>query len=338
MLGADFLTFWEIGRAVLEGRSPYSVDVSRYPPAAALLFAVFALIPYLPSFAAWCGISVVLYLHRLRRLRPGWQGLLWLGFTPFLFNLLTGQLDVIIWWAAMGLRPPRSASLVEAGDGKRICRLDRLVAEWLPSLAGAFLTLKPQLAAVLLPWFLVRWLRREPGLLLRWLLLVVILNGLPLLYAADIYGQWLARLSGVSEMKMGVSGGIFVLGGWGLPAWLLAGVGLALAVWGWFQDELTSRAAQLTAFPITIWYDDILLAGIGPALLLVPLSWLAFLAAALGQSSIPFLLIPLGTLGWLLWTRRLEMKRRTTKIIYHETPPREREARHETHEIDEKED
>ncbi len=310
MLGADFYIFWEIGRAVLEGRSPYSVDVSRYPPAAALLFAVFGLLPYLVSFAVWCGISVVLYMHRLRRLNLGWKGLVWLGFTPFLFNLLTGQLDVIFWWAAMGLRPPRSAGVAEPGGESSLSRAGQLAADWLPALAGAFLTLKPQLAAVVLPWYLARWLLRERGLLLRWLGLAVILNGLPLLYAPDIYGQWLARLSGVSEMKMGVSGGIFVLGGWGLPTWLLAGLGLALALWGLLQDELTSRAAQLCAFPVTIWYDDILLSGIGPAWLLVPLSWLAFIGAALGQSSIPFIAIPLGALGWLLWIHRQKQNKK----------------------------
>jgi hypothetical protein len=288
--GADFRIFWEIGRAVLEGRSPYSVEASRYPPAAAFLFVLFGLLPLAPAFLTWCGVNLAVYVYGLRRFQLKWGGLGWLLYTPFLFNLLTGQLDVIFWGAALALRAPRAVEgPVEKGWSL-----------WAPALAGAFLTLKPQLAAVILPWFLARWLKYERGLLLRWAALTVVLHLLPLALAGDIYQQWWAALNGVSEMKMGVSGGIFVLSGAGMPLWLLAVVGGALMLWGWFQDELTSRAAQLAAFPITIWYDDVLLAAIGPAWLMVPVSWLAFGGAALAQNSLPLLAIPFATLGWRL--------------------------------------
>jgi hypothetical protein len=301
--GWDFRIFWEVGRAVLEGRSPYSVEVSRYPPAAAFLFVIFGLLPLAPAFLTWCGVNLAVYVYGLRRMKLRWSGLGWLLYTPFLFNLMTGQLDVIFWGAALALRAPHRAgtsneSEVEKGDQPNGWDI------WLPVLAGAFLTLKPQLAAVILPWFLVRWLKYERGLLLRWGGVTLALHLLPLLLAGDIYQQWWLALNGVSEMKIGVSGGIFVLGGAGLPMWLLAGLGGALALWGWFQDEITCRAAQLSAFPLTIWYDDVLLTGIGPARLMVPLSWLAFVGAAVVKSSLPLLIIPVATLTWMIWKRR----------------------------------
>jgi len=300
VIGWDFSVCWEIGRAVLEGRSPYTVEFSRYPPAAAFFFVIFALLPFTAAYAAWAGLNVALYIHRLRRMKMGLSGWLWLLYTPFLFNIITGQLDILFWWAAMGLRPPRQRAAVPTPpDVSPATRPD--LEPWVPALAAAFFTLKPQLAAVILPWYLVRWLLHERSLLLRWAGITAVLHTLPLIYDPGIYGKWLAALAGVSEMKMGVSGGIFAFGLVGLPLWLLVVVGLALAAWGLFQDELTSRAAQLTAFPITIWYDDVLLAGIGPARWMVALSWLAFLGAFLVENSLLLISIPVAALGWLLY-------------------------------------
>lgn len=295
-IGWDFSIFWEIGRAILEGRNPYAVEFSRYPPATAFFFALFGLLPFVASFVVWSTLNVGLYLYGLRQARLGWKGLAWLLYTPFLFNLLTGQIDVIFWWAAFYLvKGPASPS--EATPQPAWKNWDA----WRPALAGAFLTLKPQLAAVLLPWYLVRWLRGERGLLWRWLGITALIHALPLLYDPGIYGRWLAALSGVSEMKMGVSAGVFAFGLLGLPTLFLAAVGLALAVWGLFQSEPTSRAAQLCAFPITIWYDDVLLTGIGPAWLMVPLSWAAFISAGMVQNSLPLVAIPVAALGFRLY-------------------------------------
>ncbi len=311
MIGWDFSVFWEIGRAVLEGRSPYTVEFSRYPPAAAFFFVIFALLPFTAAYGAWAGLNVALYIHRLRRLKLGRSGWVWLLYTPFLFNILTGQLDILFWWVAMGLRPPRQHSPTPAAVGDLPSPRPDL-GSWLPALAAAFFTLKPQLAAVILPWYLVRWMLHERSLLLRWAGITAVLHALPLIYDPGIYGKWLAALSGVSEMKMGVSGGVFAFGLVGLPTWLLAVIGLALAVWGLFQDELTSRAAQLTAFPITIWYDDVLLAGIGPVRWMVALSWLVFGGAVLAENSLPLVLIPVAALGWLLY-QRFQARRRTRR-------------------------
>jgi len=92
---------------------------------------------------------------------------------------------------------------------------------------------------------------------------------------------------------MGFSAGIFSWSAFGFPLWLSGIIAVGIAVWGLFQDEMTSRAAQLFAFPATIWYEDALLAGSVPPLLLIPYSLLAFLASNLVENSVPLATIPL---------------------------------------------
>ncbi len=91
---------------------------------------------------------------------------------------------------------------------------------------------------------------------------------------------------------------------YGFPAWLAGILAAAIAVWGLFQDEMTSRAAQLVAMPVTIWYDDALLTGSVPAYLLIPYSLLAFLASYLLTSALPLATIPLAVLVYRLVVRR----------------------------------
>ncbi len=278
MIGWDFLVFWQIGEAVLKGLNPYAVEFSRYPPVTTLFFAFLALLPYLVAYAVWTGLSLVLYIDTLRRLNLGRGWVWWLAFTPALFNFLTGQIDILFLWLALWLR----------GGG------------WKAVAAGALLTLKPQLAAVILPWFLLRWLLKERGLLYKWAGVTAGLHLLPLALDGGIYNKWLVALSGVSEMKVPLSSGIFSLAGLGVPLAVLVVVGITGAVWGWTRDEATSRAASLLSFPLTIWYDDVLLAGTAPAWLMVPYSWAAFIAAYLLSSNLPLATIPLAALGWRL--------------------------------------
>lgn len=276
MIGWDFLVFWQIGQAVLNGLNPYLVEYSRYPPATALVFSVFAVLPYLAAFAVWTGLSLVLYLDTLRRLKLGRWWAAWIFFTPAVFIFLTGQIDLAFVWLALWL--PHGG--------------------WRSVTAGALLTLKPQLAAVVLPWFLLRWLLRDRRLLVSWVGAAAILHALPLIYDPGIYGKWFSALSGVSEMKVPLSSGIFSLTSLDVPVLVLAGLGLGLVLWGLSRAEPTSRAASLLSFPLTIWYDDALLVGAAPAWFLVPYSWAAFILAYLLSSNLPLATIPLAVLVW----------------------------------------
>lgn len=284
MIGWDFLVFWQIGEAVLKGMNPYAVDYSRYPPATTLFFALFALVPYFIAFAVWSGASLVLYVDTLRRMKKTrWSIAAWIFFTPTIFTFLTGQIDIFFLWLAQWL----------PGGG------------WKSAAAGALLTLKPQLAAVILPWYLIRWLMKDRQLLWKWAGVAVGLHALPLVLDAGIYGRWIAALSGVSEMKIPLSSGLFSLTALDVPVVILAVVALPVAVWGLTRDEVTSRAALMLSNPLTIWYDDVLLAGSVPVKVIVPYSWGMFGLAYLFSSSIPLATIPLAVLVWKVRERRL---------------------------------
>ncbi len=271
MIGHDFHVFWETGQAVLNGGNPYSVAFALYPPITSLLFALFALLPFLPSFGVWTGINVILCLSSFRRMKLGRFSWAWLLFAPVLFNFLTGENDLPFLWLAIFL--PQGG--------------------WKAVTAAVLITMKPQLALVLLPWFLVRWLKRDRRLVIGWLAGTLAFQLLPLLSSPSIFQDWLAAIQEGTQSRMVISSGIFALAAYGFPVWLAGILSAAIAIWGLFQDEMTSRAAQLIAIPITIWYDDALLAGSAPMRLLIPFSLLAFLASYLLQSALPLSAIPL---------------------------------------------
>lgn len=279
MIGWDFLVFWRVGEAVLHGLNPYVEAFSLYPPATTLLFALFALIPYWLAFGLWSGLNLVLYRDVLKRFKLSrWAMGGWLLYAPALFVFLTGQIDIIFLWLAVWL----------PGGG------------WKAAAAGAALTLKPQLAVVVLPWFLVRWLIKDRRLLVKWLGVSLGLHLLPLLVDGAFYAKWFDVLSRIYESRMSISAGIFSLSEYDVPLGVLVVGAVVVAVWGLFQDELGSRAAQLVAFPVTIWYDAVLLVNAAPLRLIVPYSWVMFLLAVWLQSNIPLATIPLVVLVWRL--------------------------------------
>ena len=297
MIGWDFSNFWKIGQIILAGGNPYSLDFSWYPPAASLVFAFFGWMPFNTAYLAWTAINIGLYflgLRLLNRFREWW---LWFLYTPFLFILLSGQFDIPFFCAAaIMVYFSGENELPEYLKGWMI----HFLRDWAPAVMGAFLMLKPQLAAVVLPWFLIRWLTTNRPFFLRWLAVTLVINLIPLLYDVNIYNQWISALLGVGEKKMEVSAGIFGLGILGIPGWLLWILSASLYVWGLFRREKISRAAQLTAFPISAWYDAVLLVGSCPGWFMVLLSWVALGASFLLKNNVPMVLIPAGALVYLV--------------------------------------
>jgi len=131
------------------------------------------------------------------------------------------------------------------------------------------------------------------------------LHWLPLLFDGEIYGKWMTALSGVSEMKVPLSSGLFSLTAVNVPVVVLGMVAFVLAIWGLTRDEATCRAALMLSNPLTIWYDDILLAGLAPVKVIVPFSWVMFGLAYSLNSSIPLALIPLAVLICKVLPRKL---------------------------------
>ena len=274
MLGYDFSVFWNTGRAILEGRDPYSVHDSAYPPAMAYLYALFALIPFWLAFPIWCGLNVILLFDTLRRKGLARQFPAWLASSPSLFLLFSGQIDLLFLWFSNFM----------SGTG------------WLAALAAALITLKPQAAIVLLPWPLLRWLRQERMQLLRWGGLCLLLHGFPLLLDPGIYQRWLQAVAQQPDWRAPISSGLFLLTNLNVPVWVIAVPAVALAVWGLTRDEMTARTALLLAQPLGIWYEDILLVGAVSWKFFLPLSLAAFALSVLFSNGLPFILIPAGVL------------------------------------------
>ena len=279
MLGKDFFVYWQIGRAVLAGLNPYAVPESLYPPATTLLFAPLALLPFALAFALWTGAIVGMLIHTIRRLGLGRRGLAWAAYTPTVFVLLTGQMDLIFLWLGTFL----------LGGGVT------------GAVAGALVTLKPQAALVLLPWILWRWVQRERKTALLWLAFTTVLHTIPLLVRRDLYVGWLASISGQAGWRLLASPGMFSLTSLGIPWWILAPIAVIVAVWGLTRAWNLSRASQLLALPMGLWYEDVLLLGSTPWWVSVPASWIAFAAAAWLQSSLPLAAIAAIAWGWLVY-------------------------------------
>jgi len=276
MFGADFFNFWAIGRAILAGQTPYSYSISQYPPATAFFFVLLALLPFQFSYALWTGLNFVLVVDFIRKLKQNHWKWAWLGFAPVLFVLLVGQIDIFFLWLA-SLMPTRG---------------------WKAVLLGALLTLKPQIAFIVLPWFLLQWLIHERATLLKWVLVTAALHLSPLLFDPNIYQKWLASIQTQEDWRMLASPGVFALSNLYVPLLIILLMALAIAILGIRRDPLTSRAAQLLALPMGLWYENVLLLGSVPWWLVVPVSWLTFYVATLVHNNYPFAIIPLLVFGW----------------------------------------
>jgi hypothetical protein len=285
MLGFDFHNFWNIGRAVLAGLSPYSVPDSFYPPATAYLFGLLGLLPFNLSFGLWTGVNVILFQRSILRVQKGWSQIAWLAFAPVTFILLTGQIDILFLWLAGFL----------GSKG------------WKAVLAGVLITLKPQVAFIVLPWFLMEWILHERPQLLWWAAGTVILHALPLLADPLIYQKWLASAGGESSWRLPASPGVFALTNLNIPLILIGILAAAIILSGLLllHDAMFSKTAQLLALPAGLWYENVFVVGSTPWWMLVPISWLAFWAALQAHNNYPFVIIPLVSIVWQ-WVHRSE--------------------------------
>ena len=121
-LGSDFSGFYAAGRLLLAGHSPYDQAGLRameqslfgvatpfysfaYPPVFLLIMEPLARLPYLPALALWQGLSLLLYLAAMLRLRTVWGNDLpggapfiavALAFSAVFVNLIHGQNGFLI--------------------------------------------------------------------------------------------------------------------------------------------------------------------------------------------------------------------------------------------------
>jgi hypothetical protein len=273
-LGWDFGIFWNVGRAILAGQDPYAVFGSFYPPAATIIFAIFALVPFGVAYGLWT-VANVAFLARI----VGPRNPVWLFYFPALFVIAAGQIDLAL--VALATFLPRK--------------------DWKSVAAAILITLKPQVAFLLLPYWLVTWLISDRKRLAAFGLGALLLQGWPGLFDPAIFSRWLLK---ATEYGGGAGRAAASPGVWSLPIPDLGLVLLSASLVGFAifaalrRDETLSRASLVLATPTGHSYDGSVLVGAAPAMLMIPLSWAALgLAHAVGS----FWPLSLTTLAVFIW-------------------------------------
>ncbi|HKZ55814.1 MAG TPA: hypothetical protein VJ123_10060 [Anaerolineales bacterium] len=234
--GWDFKTnFLPAGRAVLEGRSPYSVS-GFYSPI--WLTPPLALLSVLPERVAWgvfSSLSVFAYLAALRRLGATLTEVWLFFFSPFVFySLWYGNIDAYVllgatlspaWgvWLVM-LKPQMALGILlywaYTGARRDLRSLPRIFGPVvIVLLVSKFVGLWPSVALQDVPWNLTPW---PWGLIVALPLLYLAVrrhNGKLALAAGPYFSPYVAVQSWMATMLAGLGRKWFFVGslvGWGL--------------------------------------------------------------------------------------------------------------------------
>jgi len=275
MNGWDFSILWQAGSAVLGGQNPYSSGYFYYPLPFAYGTAILALLPEQISFGLWIAANLFILVAVFRR--SFWH---WVFFLPILHMLSSGNVDLLFWVIARGL-------------GRH----------WRGAVLGALITLKPQVALILLPWHLLDWLKSDRLTLGRWAVITTLLWATPLLWQPSWIAEWTEATPDLSWLTASNSPGLFsLLKVWPHLAIPLSLFAVALFAWGlWQRNEITRACALLTS-PVGMFYQTMALLDCAPAVVLVPISLLAAALSLASGTFIPFALVPFAVVAWH-WSR-----------------------------------
>jgi hypothetical protein len=278
-LGGDFWIMWHAGRNLLLGLSPYDIQHSWYPPASNLLFALFATLPLVLSYVIWVVINLGFLVYIKRKEAPGW-----LLFVPAIFMFAFGQIDLL--FVLLMLFLPRK--------------------DWKSVAAAAIITLKPQIALVVLPWWLIKWLLKDRTRLLQFVGAAAALHLAPLFIRPQIYFEFFEAVMGAPSMKFGGVGPIlFYVYGNGNIFMNFAGniiiIWLVILIAVYCLDEKVIRVILSLLNPYLAYYDLVILMDTAPWYVLGPLSIGALALTHILNSWIPMILIPAGALFWQTW-------------------------------------
>lgn len=278
-LGGDFWIMWHAGRNLLLGLSPYDVQHSWYPPASNLLFALFAALPLVLSYVIWVAINIGFLVYIKRKEAPGW-----LLFVPAFFMFAFGQIDLLFVLLMIFL---------DRNDWKSIA-------------AATIITLKPQIAIVVLPWWLFKWLLNNRTRLFQFIIASLALHLLPIFIRPQIYFEFFDAVLGAPSMKFGGVGPILLYKqGSGDPFMSFAGniiiIWLVILIAVYYLDEKVIKIILSMLNPYLAYYDLVILMDTAPWYVLGPLSIGALALTHYLDSWIPMALIPAGALFWQTW-------------------------------------
>lgn len=284
---SDFAIFWEIGKAILQGLSPYSVAQSWYPPAVSYFFVLFALGPVPLTIWIWRTLLIVLLAIVARR--EGWWSVLYL---PLPFVVLAGQMDLVF----VALVP----YLARKG--------------WEAPVAAALITLKPIIAVIVLPWYAIRWFLRDRGLLGRFVVISLAVHSWPLLLRPTVWSEWIEIVFGSAPRHYFGGVGIWLLDG--LPAWLMILWTASLCIAALYNSERVARSLLLLASPFSAPYHSALLVGSAPGWFLAANSILTVTLYAVGGDHLWLIALPGGPLAFqIVAALRRRAKRRNSLTI-----------------------
>ncbi|MBI3762701.1 MAG: hypothetical protein HY260_12700, partial [Chloroflexi bacterium] len=162
------------------------------------------------------------------------------------------------------------------------------------ALALALMTLKPQLALLVVPWTLWAW-RRERRRLLAFGLWVAALYAAPALFHPNWTREWLThRLFGYPAYAREAFPTLVMLtelGAWAAPLYLGAA---ALAVWwSWPRDREIVKVVGLLVSPVLRPYNYALIAGPSRLWRTVLAGWAAWLVFLVWADTHAYVLLPL---------------------------------------------
>ena len=248
---------------------PYASPGYFYPPVFTLLFVPFALLPVLTGYLLLTLLTVGLCLRAY-----GKRFAYWLLFAPVAFGLVVGNVDLLFVALAAFVRPTRKGALLMA-----------------------LLTLKPQLALVLLPGLL---LKTKP-VLSYFLAYTAILWGIPTLLFPDLTHQWLTGLFSGAYGHAGVnSAGLW---SFGLPVVLTAALcATVIALTRWRDD---TRVAMMLISPLGQWNGLVALMDTAPLWLLAISGAIAVYGNGMTNRPYWFTVIPLAAFGWQVSRERI---------------------------------
>jgi hypothetical protein len=273
----DFWWFWHGLERFINGGSPYNGFAYFWPMPLTVIFAPLALIPISIAFPLWLAFNALLLWLILR-----WKAIKWLAFLPMIYLFSSGQIILPFW--AMAYKMERG--------------------KWAAAMA-AFITLEPQLAFILLPFHLWRWLRQDRSTLYYWLLFTALLWGIPSLIWPQFTAEWVKTIvSGDAGHGTQTAPGLWSLT-WSFPQLLpvLAIVSLALGIWGIRQREEIVRSVMALIVPVGFFYDTLMLMETAPALWLTIAGLIGIAGMALLANPAPSIIISATPLVYHLYQK-----------------------------------
>ncbi len=237
----DWMIFYQAGRAVWQGISPYEVAGFFNPIQVAWALSLTTWLPFQVWVYGMIGLSFLLLVVLLKK-QAHWA----LLSLPFLFGMSMGSLDVLLWVPA------------------------RLLGGWGLSL----LTLKPQLALLVAPLQLAAWWREgQQREIKRFFLATLILWGLPTLLQPDWLFTWLRAIF-TADQSVRVHWAASLAGFSALTGHEWAYIGLfavVLLAFVWRGDNRYYLAAMFSPF---FWPSDWIIAAEYMSWRFTLLSWL----------------------------------------------------------------